>query len=96
MTIKALVYGGVKIGSFGPPKAHHTFDGVHLQLTGSTFTGTAWERAGISLEMSQADALDLAMALFAAAQEHTDHGQRALPVFVQKLQRRLEKKRGKS
>jgi predicted N-acyltransferase len=92
MTIKALVYGGVQIGGFAPPKAHKSFDGVWMEMRGSTFTGGKWVPAGLTLEMSQADALDMAMALFLAANDHGEYASKAPANFVKRLAKRMSRK----
>lgn len=92
MTIKALVYGGVQIGNFNPPKAHKSFDGVWMEMRGSTFKDGRWEPAGMTLEMSQTDALDMAMALFLAAEDHSEYARKAPANFVKRLAKRMARK----
>ena len=92
MTIKALVYGGVQIGGFTPPKAHKNYDGVYLEMRGSTFKDGRWEPAGMTIEMSQADALDMAMTLFLAAEDHGEYTRKAPANFVKRLAKRMARK----
>lgn len=92
MTIRALIYGGVQIGGFTPPKAHKSFDGVVMTMSGSTFKDGTWVPAGLTLEMSQADALDMAMALFLAAEDHSEYARKAPANFVKRLAKRMERK----
>jgi hypothetical protein len=93
MTIRALTYGGIQIGNFGPPTAHYTWDGVHLQLDGSTQTADGWKRAGISIDMSCADAMDLVLTLMDAVQKHSDYEARLIPNFAKRLNKKLERKK---
>ncbi len=93
MTIRALTYGGIQIGNFGPPNAHYTWDGVHLQFDGSTQTADGWKRAGISIDMSCADAMDLVLALMDAVQKHSDYEARLIPNFAKRLNKKLERKK---
>jgi hypothetical protein len=92
MTIKALIYGGIQIGSFGPPQAHYTWDGIHLQLTGSTLTKEGWKQAGISIDMSSADAMDLILVLLDSVQKHADYEARLIPNFSKRLAKKLARK----
>jgi hypothetical protein len=91
MTIKALVYGGVQITGIIPPKCCSQYDGVYVEMVGTTFKDGQWQRAGMTIEMSQKDALDMALALFDAAAKHADENARALPKFAKAIQRRTEK-----
>ena len=93
MTIRALVYGGIQIGNFGPPSCHYTWDGVHLQMRGSTLTKEGWEGAGISIDMATADAMDLVLVLLDAVQKHAEYESRLLPNFAKRLTKKLEKKK---
>lgn len=92
MTIKALVYGGVQITGITPARAVSQFDGVWMELVGTTLKDGIWQRAGITIEMSQKDALDMALALFEAASKHADENASALPRFAKMIQRRVEKR----
>ncbi len=96
MTMRALTYGGVQISNFGPPNVHYTWDGVHLQLSGSAQIDGGWKRAGISLDMSSADAMDLVLALLDAVQKHADFEARIIPNFVKRLTKKLDKQAPKS
>ena len=92
MTIRALVYGGVQIGNFIPPKAHKSFDGVWMEMRGSTFKDGSWVPAGMTIEMSQADALDMALTLFLAAEDHSEYARKAPANFVKRLAKRMVRK----
>jgi hypothetical protein len=92
MTIKALVYGGVQISGM-TPRANCAFDGVHLQLNGSTLTNEGWKNAGISLDMSAADAMDLVSTLLDAVQKHSEYESKLIPSFAKRLNKRLEKRK---
>jgi hypothetical protein len=94
MTIKALVYGGVQITKITPPKAASQYDGIWLEFRGSTFHDGQWRPAGMTIEMSQQDAIDLALALILAAEKHGDDAAKAVPGLVRRLQRRMNKKGG--
>jgi hypothetical protein len=94
MTIKALVYGGVQITGITPPKAASQYDGVYLQFSGSTFQQGQWRPAGMTIDMNQSDALDLALALILAAEKHGNDAGKAVPNLVRRLQRRMNKKGG--
>ena len=91
MTIRALIYGGIQIGNFGPVQAHPTFDGVHLQFDGSTQTADGWKRAGISIDLSAADAMDVVVVLLDAVQKHADYEKKLIPNFAKRLNKKLEK-----
>lgn len=93
MTIRALIYGGVQISNFGPPSAHYTWDGLHLQLDGSAHIDGGWKRAGISLDMSAADAMDLIVVLMDAVQKHADYEANLIPNFAKRLNKKLEKRK---
>jgi len=93
MTIRALTYGGIQISNFGPPNAHYTWDGVHLQLDGSAHIDGGWKRAGISIDMSCADAMDLVLTLMDAVQKHSDYEARLIPNFAKRLNKKLERKK---
>jgi len=95
MTIKACVYGGVEIVGITPPDCHSQFDGVLVQLIGTTFRDGKWQRAGMEIDMSQNDALDLALALFIASAKHADETERALTKFAKMIQRRVDKRGNK-
>ena len=92
MTIKALVYGGVQITGITPPTCRSQYDGVWVEMVGTTFKDGHWQRAGMTVEMSQKDALDMALALFDAASKHAEENARALPRFAKMIQRRTEKR----
>ena len=96
MTIKALVYGGVQIVNITPPKCCSQYDGVWMEMVGTTFRDGQWQRAGMTIEMSQKDALDMALALFDAAAKHADENAHALPKYAKMIQRRMEKRRVQS
>lgn len=92
MTIKALVYGGVQITGITPPTCRSQYDGVYIEVAGTTFKDGHWQRAGMTIEMSQKDALDMALALFDAAAKHSDDNASALPRYAKMIQRRVEKR----
>ena len=92
MTIKALVYGGVQITGITPPTCRSQYDGVWVEMVGTTFKDGNWQRAGMFIEMSQKDALDMALALFDAASKHAEENASALPRFAKMIQRRTEKR----
>lgn len=92
MTIKALVYGGVQITGITPPACRSQYDGVWIELVGTTFRDGHWQRAGMTIEMSQKDALDMALALFDAAAKHADESAGALPRYAKMVQRRVDKR----
>lgn len=96
MTMRALTYGGVQISNFGPPNVRYTYDGVHLELSGSAQIEGGWKRAGISLDMSAADAMDIILALLDAVQKHADYEARIIPNFVKRLTKKLDKQAPKS
>lgn len=96
MTIKALVFGGVQITGITPPICRSQYDGVWVELVGTTFKDGHWQRAGMTIEMSQKDALDMALALFSAAAKHADENASALPRYAKMIQRRAEKHRVQS
>ena len=93
MTIRALTYGGIQISNFGPVEAHSTFDGINVQWTGTTRTADGWKRAGISIDMSCADAMDLVLTLLDAVQKHADYEARLIPNFAKRLNKKLERKK---
>lgn len=92
MTIKALVYGGVQITGITPPTCRSQYDGVWVEMVGTTLKDGHWQRAGMTIEMSQKDALDMALALFEAASKHADDNASALPRFAKMIQRRTEER----
>ncbi len=92
MTIKALVFGGVQITGITPPTCRSQYDGVWVELVGTTFKDNLWQRAGMTIEMSQKDALDMALALFSAAAKHADENASALPKYAKMIQRRVDKR----
>lgn len=92
MSIKALVFGGVQITGITPPKCCSQYDGVWVELVGTTFKDGHWQRAGMTIEMSQKDALDMALALFEAASKHADENSNALPRYARMIQRRVDKR----
>ena len=92
MTIKALVFGGVQITGITPPTCRSQYDGVWMELVGTTFTDGHWQRAGMTIEMSQNDALDMALALFDAACKHADENSNALHRYAKAIQRRVDKR----
>lgn len=92
MSIKALVFGGVQITGITPPTCRSQYDGVWVELVGTTFKDGHWQRAGMTIEMSQKDALDMALALFDAASKHADENASAIPRFAKMIQRRTEKR----
>ncbi len=93
MTIKAIVYGGVQIGGILPAKCYKSFDGVWMELRGTTLEAGKWVPAGMTIEMSQADALDMALALILAAEQHAEYAAKSVPTLVKRLNRRMERKR---
>lgn len=93
MTIKALVFGGVQITGITPPTCRSQYDGVWIEMVGTTFKDSLWQRAGMTIEMSQRDALDMALALFSAAAKHADENASALSRYAKAIQRRAEKHR---
>ena len=95
MTIKAIVYGGVQIVGITPPKCRSQYDGVWMEMRGTTFRDGKWQAAGMLIEMSQNDALDMALALFIASAKHADETELALKTFAAKIQRRVDKRRNK-
>lgn len=92
MSIKALVYGGVQITGIVPPKASASYDGVWLEFRGTTLELGAWKPAGMTIEMSQSDAVDLALALILAAEKHGDDAANAVPLLIKRMTRRMAKK----
>lgn len=92
MSIKALVYGGVQITGILPPTCRSQYDGVYVEMVGTTFKDGHWQRAGMSIEMSQKDALGMALALFLAAEKHGDDAKKAPALLVKRLARRMAKK----
>lgn len=92
MSIKALVFGGVQITGITPPTCRSQYDGVWVELVGTTFKDGHWQRAGMTIEMSQKDALDMALALFDAASKHSDENSNALPKYAKMIQRRVDKR----
>ena len=92
MTIKALVYGGVQITGITPPTCRSQLDGVWVELVGTTLKEGHWQRAGMTIEMSQNDALDMALALFEGASKHADENANAIPRFAKMIQRRVDKR----
>lgn len=92
MSIKALVYGGVQITGITPPICRSQYDGVWVELVGTTFKDNLWQRAGMTIEMSQKDALDMAIALFSAAAKHADENANALTKYAKMIQRRVDKR----
>ena len=92
MSIRATVYGGVQIGGILPAKCHKSFDGVWMELRGTTLEAGKWVPAGMTIEMSQADALDMALALIIAAEEHGKYAAKSVPTLVKRLNRRMAKK----
>jgi hypothetical protein len=92
MTIKALVYGGVQITGITPTTCRSQYDGVWVEMVGTTFKDGHWQRAGMTIEMSQKDALDMALALFDAAAKHADENARALSKYAKMIQHRVDKR----
>jgi len=102
MTIKARVWNGnrpeytsMEIVGITPPDCHSQFDGVFVQLIGTTLRDDKWQRAGMELNLSQNDALDLALALFIASAKHADETESALKKFAKMIQRRVDKRGNK-
>lgn len=93
MTIKARIYDGAHITNISPPGCHSQYDGVFVQIIGTTFQNDQWQRAGMTLEMSYKDALDMALALFDAAAKHADESVKALPKYAKRIQRLVDKKK---
>ena len=93
MTIKALVYGGVQITGITPPKAASQFDGVWLEFRGSTFQEGQWKQAGMTIEMNQKDALDLALSLILAAEKQGIESSKAVPKLIARLNKRTGNKK---
>ena len=92
MTIRALTFGGVLITNFAAPKVIHTFDGVHVQFDGATRTADGWKNAGISIDMSSTDAMDLVLALISAIDKHADYEAKLIPNLTKRLNKKMEKK----
>ena len=92
MSIKALVFGGVQITGITPPTCRSQYDGVWVEMVGTTFKDGHWQRAGMTVEMSQKDALDMALALFDAASKHADENASALPKFAKMIQHRVDRR----
>ena len=92
MSIKALVYGGVQITGITPPICRSQYDGVWIEMVGTTFKDGHWQRAGMTVEMSQKDALDMALALFSAAAKHADENASARPKYAKMIQHRVDKR----
>jgi hypothetical protein len=93
MTIKILTFGGVLISNFTPPRAHYTYEGVHVEWRGSTHTKEGVKAAGVSLDMSAADAMDLVVALMDVVQKHADYEARHIPNFAKRLNKKLQRKK---
>jgi len=93
MTMKAFVYGGVQIVRMTSPSAHYTYDGIHIQFLGSTLTDDGWKQAGISFDMSAADAMDLVMVIIDAVQKHSEYDAKLIPNFANRLTKKMERKR---
>ena len=92
MAMKALIYGGVQIVSISPPHPRAIYDGVTVELNGSTFSGGAWKNASITLDMSPADALDLAGELIKAAEGHGEQTRRQVRSLVGRLAKKQQPK----
>ena len=88
MAIKALIYGGVQIVSISPPHPRAIYDGVTVEFNGVTFSGGVWKNASITLDMSPADALDLAGELIRAAEGHGEQTRRQVRNMVARLARK--------
>ena len=69
MTIKALIYGGHQIIG-ARPIGSTSYAGVGLQFKGSVIVGGQYKDAYVSIEMSPADAIDIAAMLVKHAEQH--------------------------
>ena len=90
--MKALIYGGVQITGISPPHPNATYDGVRVELNGSTFAGGAWKNASITIDMSPTDALDLAAELIKAADKHGEQTRRQVSALVNRLAKKQRAK----
>ena len=92
MAIRALIYGGVQITSMAPPHPRAIYDGVTVEFNGVTFSGGVWKNASITLDMSPADALDLAGELIKAADKHGEETQSRVRCLVNRLAKKQKPK----
>lgn len=87
MTIRALVYGGVQItGMYA--KTSVLYDGVSLEMMGTTLLNSCWIPAGCTIDLNPYEALDLAMKLIRCAEDHGQQTQRQVASMVKRLARR--------
>ena len=91
MSIKALA-GGERITGITPGRAHSTYDGVWLEFRGTTLRQGEFKPNGITIEMSQVDAIDLALALILAAEKHGEEAAKRVPLLVKRLNKMLARK----
>ncbi len=95
MTIKAFVLpgrdNGVEINDITPPICCSQYNGLLMEMAGTTLKDGHWQRSSINLYMSQKEALDMALALFDAAAKHADNNANALPKYAKMIQRRAKK-----
>ena len=93
MNISAVTYGGHLLTNFSPPKAHYTYAGVSIEFRGATRTADGYKPAGITLDMSAADAMLVISELLDAVQKHAAYDASLVPNFAKRLNKKLEKRR---
>lgn len=92
MAMKALIYGGVQITSISPPHPRAIYDGVTVAFNGTTSSGGVWKNASITIDMSPADALDLALELVKAADNHGEQTRNQVRALVKRLAKKQQAK----
>ena len=95
MSIKASIYGGIRIAGILPPKCQASYEGVWVEIRGTTFNDSKrqWENAGMTIEMGQRDAIDFALALILAAEKHGENNAKAVPLLIKRLNKRMARRK---
>jgi len=91
MSIKALVCGGIQIGGISA-SARTLYDGVYVEMRGTRLEDGKHVPAGLSIEMSPTNALDLAHQLIAAAEDHGTQTRRQVATMIKRLAKAQEKR----
>ena len=82
----------VQVTSISPPHPRAIYDGVTVGFNGMTFSGGGWKNASITLDMSPADALDLASELIKASDKHGEETQNRVRSLVKRLAKKQSPK----
>jgi hypothetical protein len=91
MSIKALA-GGEWITDINRGRAFSNFEGVYLEFRGRTLQQGKSEPSGLSIQMGQIEAVDLAMELILAAEKHGEESAKRVPLLVKRLNKMMARK----